>query len=109
MKYPLCESLGLRVWNATYMGQYWDGIAADELEAILEKAPIMYGNERQELFQVFQGEATHRARLIGVEKLKKGVTKAEIVSTLNMYLASSDLPDVIEKLAARIKSEGIIE
>ena len=115
MKYPLIEKLGLK-WHNTFIEKSYgvtvpNCVLTKDLEALLEKAQTVWGyvgehgnswtSHKPGTF--IQENNTHTALLIGIEPLKRGVTKAEILAILRGEATG------YTTLANRIESEGICE
>lgn len=120
MKYPWIEKLNLKLHEILSNELHTDNrfssyyVRASDLETLLESAQTVYGQMHSEINGSFTTEKmpekqswglkhTHSAKLICIEKIKKGVTKAQIVRALRGEVFGC------EALANRIESEGIID
>jgi hypothetical protein len=76
-----------------------------ELEASAQK---VYGDKDGDWsLESYPSIDTHTALLIGVEKIEKRVSKAEIVESLRSAIAYTDTERDLEELARRIEQFGI--
>lgn len=119
MKFPLIEMLELKTILAkeelhplqnTYGQKALEVIKAFDLETLLEKATKVYKDEDAEFWGPGKtcGKIPLSGIVIGIKKLKQGVTKNEIIEAMrggNAYINLAGLKD----LADRIEAEGIIE
>ncbi len=112
MKYPLIRKLGLYVLSKPDGIDY---IHAEDLEQVLEKATVVYGNINQvgstfkkendiKFFHNRQHDDTHKALLIAIEPLeekKVTITKKQLADIehkfLNTHNPSCDLIGYISK------------
>jgi hypothetical protein len=109
MKYPNVEKLGITIETAeetARMSRGTDVVYAGSLEALLESAQVVYGSEECEVFywnRAKNNDDTHSAKLLCIQPIVKGVTKAEIREVLEARNKNGNY----DLLLQRILAEGI--
>lgn len=111
MKYPMISKLGLFIDEAGMLNKDYKVIGADDLEKVLEQAQVLYGYPNSSTLMQsnvkVNGEwPDKKAKIIMIEKIKKGVTKSEIRSMI-----AEDPEDDCRMitLLKRIEKEGIVD
>lgn len=105
-EHPLCKQLGLNIFYCNSETPGW--IYADKLEAILQKAVVVYGskgvphNDDKWIFSEDQAtEDTHQALLINIKPIKEKTTLEKISEVLEKFRETNNnlyLADEIKKL-----------
>lgn len=105
MKFKNIEALGLEVYTSE-VPVY--AIAAQELEKLLESAPTVYGDGTGVDWYANDKHETHSAKLLCIQPIVKGVTKAEVSKALNeQYLNVIEASEKYYELLRKIEAEGI--
>lgn len=112
-QWPIISKLGLNIFKSKLDvdNSTWHVVAANDLESLLASAQRVYGwgkgadwHPHQTSYNKELSDKTHTALLVGVEEIRKGVTREQILGHLR-----EAGPACREALAERIEAEGIID
>lgn len=91
-KYPLCRDLGLTMFFNSPSKTNWAN--ADQLEAILQKATVVYTRDKDGFFIDERINHTHKGLVISIQPIKQKTTLEKISDAVKRYHTDVDYPAI---------------